>query len=419
MLCAYAAAYAQTSVRVSVSDAEQQSNDNSPQAMISADGRYVTFTSFATNLVPGYGPTSGNQVFRRDLLLGFTQLVSVDDIGILGDGDSVNPKITADGRYVTFTSFATNLVSGDTNGTRDIFRRDMQTGTTIRVSVADNGDEGMGTSYTPAISANGNFIAFRSDSTNLVPGGTTGAQIFLRDVGAGTTALVSKSSLGLPGDADSGFFNVDITPDGRFVAFCSLAANLVSGDTNNAWDVYVHDRQLNSNRRISLAINGLQGFGTSACPSMSDDGRLVAFASTDGYVNGDSNGTWDVFVRDVVANTMIRASVDSRNKQGNGASGYQEAWGVRISGNGSRVAFVSSATNLVSGDTNGVQDVFVRIFATNKTEMISLNTAKKPANGASSNPSLSLNGQYTAFVSAATNIVSGDSNGFLDVFRRG
>lgn len=415
-------AYSQTTVRVSLSDLEAQANHSSTQQSISADGKYVTFTSNATNLL-SFVPTNA-QVYKRDLQFGTTTLVSGYDALSQANGDCSNPRISANGRYVIFSSHATNLVGIDGNGVRDVFVRDTWPGGGItRISIGDDGSEGNAASDSGWLSENGR-ACFRSDATNLVAGGTTGSQIFVRDLAAGTTVLVSRedTEYGAQGDGYSGL-QPCITPDGRYVGFSSSSTNLVAGDTNGSFDVFVRDMQTHTNRRISLAINGLQGWQDSYGCSMSDDGRYVAFVSNQGFVNGDTNGLHDVFVRDVVANTMIRVSVDSAGKQAtggaSGGTGVAAGWGVRISGDGRRIAFQSLATNLIKGDTNGVEDVFVRDRIANTTQMVSLNTSGKPGNGASSIPTISGDGAYVSFLSTATNLVTGDTNGFMDVFRRG
>ncbi|MBX7133843.1 MAG: hypothetical protein K1X67_14310 [Fimbriimonadaceae bacterium] len=415
-------AYSQTTVRVSLSDLEAQANAASVQQSISADGRYVTFTSNATNLLSFV--TTNIQVYKRDLQLGTTTLVSGYDALSQANGDCSNPRISADGRYVIFSSFATNLDGIDGNGVRDVFVRDTWAGGIItRVSLGDDESEGNAGSDSGWLSENGR-ASFRSDATNLVSGGTTGSQVFVRDLVAGTTVLVSREdgANGAQGDGYSGL-QPCITPDGRYVGFSSSSTNLVAGDTNGSFDAFVRDTQTHTNRRISLAINGLQGWQDSYNCSISDDGRYVAFVSNQGFVNGDSNGLHDVFVRDVVANTMVRASVDSQGKQttggASGGTGVVAGWGMRISGNGRYVVFQSLATNLIKGDNNGVEDVFIRDLVANTTKMVSLNTSGKPANGASTIPTISGNGAYVSFLSTATNLITGDTNGVMDVFRRG
>ncbi len=415
-------ASAQTTVRASVANSSAQVTGDSPQGTISGDGRYVVFTSFATDVTMLFLEVpidvAVTQVYKRDLFLNTTELVSVNAFGFAANANNANPRVSPDGRYISFSSDATNLDGADNNGSRDVYRRDTVSGSTIRVSVADDEAEGNSTSDSSAISADGNLVVFRSLATNMVPGGTAFSQVFIRNVSAGTTTLVSKSATGVAGDNDSGYFQPAITPDGRFVGFSSKAGNLVTGDTNGNWDVYLRDMQLNTVKRVSLPTNGVQYSGTSHTSAISDNGRYVAFASVNAFNITDGNGTYDVFLRDTVSNTLTRMSDNNKGRSSNGASGNSEGWGVRISGDGLKVVFESNASDLVSGDGNAVEDVFLRNRSTNKTTRVSVNTAGGSANGASDSPTISSNG-YVAFVSAATNLVANDTNGFLDVFRRG
>ena len=238
-------------------------------------------------------------VFLRDREKGTTRRVSVGLRGAQGDGPSFDPAISADGRFIAFVSIASNMVPGDTNGLRDVFIRDRKCGTTRRVSWGRGGAQSDGSSFDPAISADGRFVAFESEATNLVPGDTNdGRDIFIRDRKAGTIRRVSVGPKGAQGDRDSE--NPDISADGRFVVFWSFATNLVPGDTNNLGDVFVRDRKAGTTRRVSVGPNGAQGSGDGeeSEPAISADGRFVAFKSISAnLVPGDTNGRSDVFVR--------------------------------------------------------------------------------------------------------------------------
>src|SRR5207245_298074 len=217
-----------------------EGNGASTGVALSADGRFVAFTSVATNLVAG-DANGVSDVFVHDRQAGTTERVSVDSAGSEGNGASTGVALSADGRFVAFTSVATNLVAGDTNGAADVFVHDRQTGTTERGSVDSAGSEGNGASTGVALSADGRFVAFTSAATNLVAGDTNGVtDVFVHDRQTGTTERVSVDSAGIEGNGASA--GVALSADGRFVAFTSVATNLVAGDTNGAADVFVHDR---------------------------------------------------------------------------------------------------------------------------------------------------------------------------------
>ena len=207
-----------------------------------------------------------------------TSRESVGAGGAQGDGRSILPAISSDGRYVTFQSDAASLVAGDTNGVTDVFVHDRLTGTTERVSVDSAGAQGNGASSVPSISADGRYVAFLSDATNLVAGDTNGvSDVFVHDRTTGATERASVSTGGTQSDGGCGY--VAISPDGRFVAFGSLAANLVSGDTNGTGDVFLRDRTTGTTERVSVTTGGAQGNNFSGSPAVSADGRYVAFES--------------------------------------------------------------------------------------------------------------------------------------------
>jgi Tol biopolymer transport system component len=398
--------------RVSIASDGAQGNNDSFISSISADGRHIAFASAASNLVPA--DTNGvPDVFVRDRQSNATTLVSLASDGTQGNDVSEWTSISADGRYVAFSSYASNLVPGDTNGDWDMFVRDLRTNTTTRVSIASDGTQGnANSSNSPSISADGRYVAFPSNASNLVAGDTNGrSDIFVRDRQANTTTRVSVASDGTQGNGSSAF--PSISADGRYVAFVSYASNLVPGDTNGVWDIFVRDRQANTTTRVSVASDGTQGNDSSyTSPSISADGRYVAFLSfASNLVPGDTNATIDVFVRDRQTDTTTRVSLATDGTQGNSASGWPS-----ISADGRYVAFQSAASNLVPGDTNGVSDVFVRDRQTDTTTRVNLATDGTQGNGDIIYPSISADGRYVAFESSASNLVPGDTNGVEDVF---
>ena len=361
-------------------------NGDSYFPSINADGRYVAFTSRATNLVAGeaYGSRSvfGDwNVFVRDVQANAT-------IGVTRDGSGDHASISADGRYVVFDSDATNLVPGDTNRVRDVFVWERQTNKTMPVTFESKGSHGNGPSYFSSISADGRYVAFTSDATNMIPGDTNGVgDIFVRDLPTNTTTCVSLDSGGNQGNGPS-YFPV-ISADGAFVVFVSSAGNLVPDDTNGIPDVFVRDLHAGVTTRVNLDSSGnqveSQGFTGSGPPSISADGRFVAFPSwASNLVPGDTNDRLDVFVRDRQTNFTVRVSLDSLGRQGNGDSAAPS-----ISADGRYVAFISGARNLVPGDTNGAWDVFLRDLQTNTTTCVSVDSDGSQRDTDSDVPSLS------------------------------
>jgi Tol biopolymer transport system component len=327
---------------------------------------------------------------------------------------------------VAFESIATNLlgVGIDDNGFSDVFVHDRQMGTTTRVSVESDGDEGIGASFNPSISSNGRYVAFESDVA-FVPDSALW-DIYVHDRQTKETTLASEDSVGVAGTDDS--YAPSISGDGRYVAFESIATNLlgVGNDNNGFSDVFVHDRQMGTTTRVSVDSAGAEGIlGDSSSCSISGAGRYVAFVSAaTNLVAGDGNGFTDVFVhdRDVDGNgiydeagwiSTIRVSVDSAGAEGNNNSNFPS-----ISGDGRYVAFESDADNLlgVGNDNNGSTDVFVHDLQTGETTRVSVDLAGAEDIGNSNNPSISADGSSVTFQSDADDLVPGDTLGFPDIF---
>jgi Ca2+-binding RTX toxin-like protein len=393
---------------------DQQGNRYSVSSSISADGRFVAFTLLQSTISfgsPNNNINNSDDIFVRDTLTNTTTRVSVDSAGNPPNDSSVWPSISGDGRFVAFQSEATNLVPGDTNNSDDIFVRDLSANTTTRVSVDSAGNQGNNLSRRPSISADGRFVTFDSYATNLVPGDTNASlDIFVRDLSTNTTTLVSASSSGDRGNDDSGL--PSISANGRFVAFRSLATNLVPGDTNDSRDIFVRDLLTNTTTLVSASSNGDRANNSSTLCYISADGRFVAFSSNaDNLVPGDTNNSEDIFVRDTLANTTTRVSISSTGNQGN-----QDSDDPSISADGRFVTFSSEASNIVPGDTNNKEDIFVRDLSTNTTTRLSVDSAGNQVNSDSDYPSISANGQKVAFSSFAANLVPGDTNNGPDLF---
>jgi len=396
---------------ISLTPGGQPGNLYSTAPSISADGQWVAFESEATDLVSG--DTNGeNDIFVRNLAAGTTTRVSVTSAGAQATGGgSFAPVISADGRFVAFQSFATNLVSGDTNARADIFLHDLQAHTTILISSAEDGSPANGDSYAPAISTDGRFVAFQSQASNLVKDDTNNkADVFVRDLQTHTTVLVSVATDGSPANGNSDA--PSISADGRYVTFQSDASNLVAGDNNGKTDIFIRDLLTRTTTRISVSTAGEEADGNSFIPVLSPNARLVTFQSdASNLVNDDTNSKADVFVRDRQAGTTHRISVASDGSQGNAPSFAPAS--INDSG---IVVFASDASNLVNGDTNAQPDIFVHHLADGSTHLISTGIGGSPANGYSYMPVISADSQWVAFYSNASNLVNGDTNGWSDIF---
>lgn len=411
LLCAAPAA-AQSTTVLTRSSAGVPADAPSLYAEISLDARWVAWQSVASTLVPG-DANGRADVFRRSLVDGTTELVSLAWDGAQGDGDSLEPELSADARFVAFFSYATNLVPGDTNAKPDVFVRDTLLSTTELVSVALGGAIDDGGNRYPTISHDGRFVAWESLSTDLVAGDSNLARdIFVRDRLLGTTVRVSVASDGSQGNGESS--DANISGDGRWVAFESDATNLVPGDTNGVTDVFVHDLWTGTTVRASVAPSGAQGLQPSNDPYLSADGHLVAFdsrAST--LVPNDGNGQIDVFVKDLQNGGIERWSVDSA-----GVEADWDCYDPVLDPAGERVVFFSLASNLAPGDTNGVEDIFLHERASGRTERVSIGDSGQQATDGCFYPALSADGRLVAFDSFSPGLVAGDANGTRDIFLR-
>ncbi len=397
--------------RVSVRSNGDQANSPSYDPAISADGRWITYHSDATNLVGGDTNTA-HDVFLFDQSSGTTRRVSVRSDGGQATGHSYEPAISADGRWIAYSSDATNLVANDTNGAADVFLFDRDTGTTQRVSVRSDGAQAIGGySMEPAISSDGRWITYRSEATNLVANDTNGvADVFLFDRATGTTRRVSVQSNGA--QANDYSYLPAISADGLWITYHSRATNLVSNDTNSEYDVFLFARATGTTRRVSVRSNGAQATGPSFAPAISADGRWITYSSeaTD-LVDNDTNGVQDVFLFDRDTGVTRRVSVDSNGSQATGGRSSEPA----ISADGRWITYYSYAVNLVDNDTNGEFDVFLFDQQTELTRRVSVHTNGSQATLSSVNPAISAHGQWISYISDAANLVANDTNGVADV----
>ncbi|MGI8671690.1 MAG: hypothetical protein ACR2LU_03685 [Luteitalea sp.] len=465
-------ALAQVTERVSVAANGSQAVGGrySPRPSVSRDGTTVAFESPLVTLVPN---DTNN---FADVFISSGGVVS----RILGPGGvqpncgSQRASVSADGRYVTFDSCANNLVAGDTNNVNDVFRYDTIGGALVRVSVATDGSQGVGPSFSSAISSNGQYVAFLSSSTNLVAG-ASGTQVYLRDVTNGTTFLVSRAS-GVSGvSANVGSTTRPAVANNGDVAFATQASNLVAGDTNAAIDVFVRTFATSATTRVSLSEASAQLTGASNRPGITDDGRLVVFESTGAGVASDTNALSDVYLRDLTAGTTV---LISRTPAGNGGNGNSADASISPSGSfvafssqaadlagsfdsvldifratltasgptftpstitkitnslstasgnstsadvadAGRVVYASDEPNLVAGDVNGDTDVFASDGAQGPVRLTRpAASLGESSSGTSLRPQPSYDGTIVAFLSSTTNLVPGDVNGTVDVFVR-
>lgn len=340
---------------VSISSSGEQGNNSSVRPDISADGRFVVFPSLASNLV--FSDTNGAyDVFVHDRVTHETMLVSRNTSGNQGNSASYQATISANGRFVAFASLASNLVADDSNNSADVFVHDRQTGMTERVSISSMGTQGFGDSETPYISSDGRFVTFQSTSSSLAPGGSGSGgnyHVYVRDRHTGETVRASVNSAGELAN-DSSLSPV-ISDDGRYVGFGSYATNLFPGTVLVRPQNYVRDMETGITHLVSISPTGEAGNDYSAIMKMTDDGRFVAFGSrASNLVAGDTNGVGDIFVYDRLTHYMLRVSMTPEGIESNGLSN-----GPALSNNGTTIVFYSEASNLVSGDTNNREDVFV------------------------------------------------------------
>src|SRR5690349_11970269 len=391
--------------RVSVSSSEAQANSSSRSADISADARFVVFHSDASNLVSG--DTNGfEDVFLRDRHTGETFRVSVGSGGVQANNGSFVPAISGDGRFVAFNSGATKLVSGDTNGFTDIFVRDRQAGTTTRVSVGPNGAQANDISDSRlAISSDGRFVAFHSDATNLVPGDTNAvSDVFVHDRQTGVTERVSLDSNEVQGNNSA--FNPSISADGRFVAFDSGATNLVPGDTNAQTDVFVRDRGTGVTTRVTVNSTGVEADRGGREGAISGDGRYVAFSSlATNLMDEEPYGYDHVFVHDRQTGATTLASIES--------DGYQMVgWSMLpdISSDGRFVTFE------FEDRSDGIAFVAIHLHDRLTGTTVRLSGPGGGSEDSSSGPAISGNGSFVAFASSNRRLVPNDTNEAPDIF---
>ena len=390
-----------------------------------------------TSARPAVARSASLEALEDRRLLAVSVVSTVDNATTLGNGGSREPSVSADGRYVVFSSAANNLVPGDTNNVSDVFLRDTQTGDTVLISAANGGTTiGNGASDEPSISADGLYVSFRSAATDLVTSDTNGqTDIFLRAWQDNVTIRVSADATGPNATGNANDFSAEpfTSANGRFVAFTSRASDLTDnpaqdrgdvplgeGQTGRVIDVFLRDMGGNPTNpsdddtvMVSVTPAGISGNGRSFDASVSEDGRFVAFRSeASDLVTGDTNGFRDIFVRDMQTGVTRIVSVPGGGGLANGNSDSPS-----ISRDGNFVVFSSTATNLTPNDTDADPDVFVHNLATGVTTLVSINQLRTGSgNGPSTEPTISQEGRYVAFTSGASDLVAGDNNNSTDIF---
>ncbi len=394
--------------RLSLGDDEREGSGNAYRPQASENGRYVSFDSYAPNLVPG--DANGTvDVFVRDTLLKTTRLVSVNPIGNEGNSWSHRSAITDDGRFIVFSSDATNFDITDTNGMQDIYMVDRINGVMLLISSSRFGGSANSWSDSPDISPGGEFVVFTSLANDIVPGDTNAdVDCFIYEVATGAITRITDAS----GAEMAGCTQVKISGGVPMVVF-ETAAAVIPTDTNNQHDVYMVTVTNSNHTRISVSSGTSEPDGISWNPSISRDGRYVAFESlASNLIANDTNTVYDIFVYDTLSGNTSRVSVDSAGQETD-----DHSWNPHISQNGRYIVFASDATTLVPGDKNGVRDIFVHDTQTARTQRLSTDLLGSEGTDSSDYPTLSGNGEFAFYSSDAPNLVPNDLNGMADIFR--
>jgi Tol biopolymer transport system component len=396
---------------------EQAKGGDSYDPTITPDGRFVAFRSNADNLAPNDGTPRKYDVFLVDRELGTIELLHLSSAGMQGDDSATGPAaLSCDGVRAAFASLAQNLVAGDTNNVADVFVRDRANATCVRVSVASDGSEADRSSFSPQLSADGQLVVFVSQATNLVAGDTNGFDdIFMHDLASGVTQRVSVGPLG---QANSNCSRPALSGDGRFVAF-DTAAPLVVGSSSTLSKVYLYERTSGELRVVSHTLNGLPANGVSTEPSLSYDGQRIAFRSyASNLIPGDAGSGFKVYVRDLNENSYVLVTQNTLGQPANNSTTKPPA----ISPDGSVVLFESRATNLEPDAgtwPNSTSNLYLRDLRTQSTQCINLNVRDKPiGSGVLGGLGLSNGGRQVVFTALSKHVVGNDTNHQHDVFLR-
>ncbi|WP_434599617.1 TolB family protein [Streptomyces sp. A5-4] len=346
-----------------------------------------------------------------------TERVSVGPGNAEGNAASTGPAISADGRHVAFVSASRNLVKRDTNGTPDAFVRDLRTGRTQRVSVKSDGSASHGVVGEVALSPDGRYVVFTSTADDLVRGDPNDLDdVFLHDRRTGVTERISPTGASYEGLRGPLTYDPAVSGDGRYVAYASGAEDLAPGDANQRDDVFLHDRRKGTTELAQLSGTGEQGAGDAFAPAFAGDsgGRYLAFTSNASGLAGEEDhaSATDIFLRDRQTRTTELISVPHGNNR------RTPSWGASLSGDARFVAFSSTSGVLRPegpAPTSG-PNVFLHDRETRRMRLVSAAADGTPANGRSDHVSLSRDGRYAAFTSAASNLSGDDRDSSPDVF---
>jgi len=393
-----------THLLISKNSAGEHFDKSTWNANVSADGSFVTLNTRSSNITP-YDTYNNRDVYLLNRTSSSVQLVS-GHTPSSNDSSGDIVSLSADGRYVAFSSKTTNLIADDNNNKRDIFVKDRRTGFIERVSISSSGDEGSSDSDNPSISDDGRFVVFESFSAFISADTNAKIDIYLHDRLNHITQIISKNGAT---ESNGHSTRASISATGRYVVFKSEADNLVSGDSNNKTDVFIKDLITDSIERVSVASDGSEANGAvNMSVTVSADGRYVAFRSNSTSLSSvDLNGKPNIFLRDRTAHKTTCISIPY---DGTLIDGY--TYNPTISDDGSVIAFEARATNLVPDDTNGYNDIFVYSLATQQIKRVTDNSNDKDSYGTS----MSADGRFISYRSGATGIVTDDSNGEYDAF---
>lgn len=395
---------------ISWNSSQQPGSHSAGDPVLSADGRYVAYRSEATNLVL-VGTNTFRKIYLLDRLTGSNTLVSRALGNAFVNTNCEPPAMSSDGRFIVFASRASNLLASDTNTKMDVFLYDVSTGKLELISKSTTGGFGNGDSQYPSVTADGRYVSFSSDASNLVASDKNARRdVFVRDRLSQSTARVTVDSLG--NEANNTSDLSAISADGRFVVFISGANNLVSGPYVPKWQIYLRDRTLGTTRLVSRNLLGSPGNDHSTFFSLSADGKWLAFQSrAEDLVADDNNKVQDIFLWNAETSSIRRLSVGNRGEQ-IGA----DCWAPYLSGNLRHVVFHTDSSSWLGPTTEPARMILDYDLLTQTLSPLSFNSAGRPANDGSFGPSLSWDGRFVGVSSFAWDLTPRDGNAAMDAF---